>query len=64
VEAGKPLGRATFTKHSIFAGLHYYAARKGTGLLAVAGVNAVCERRGHKAGYEKDQCNNYQQEQH
>jgi hypothetical protein len=63
VEAVKALGRTTFSKHSIFASLHYRTNCRGTGLLAVA-IDAVCERRGHKAGYEKDQRDDYQQEEH
>jgi len=50
VESAKVLGSTAFTKHLFFASPHYCAAD----LLAAAGVDAVCERRGHKAGYEKD----------
>jgi hypothetical protein len=64
VEAVKALGRTTFFKHSVFASLHDSAACRGTGLLAFAGVDAVCERRGHKACYEKNQRDDYQQEEH
>jgi hypothetical protein len=46
------LGSA-FAKHPFFASPHYCAADLRI-LLAVAGVDAVCERRGRKTGYEKD----------
>jgi hypothetical protein len=62
VEAVKALGTGAFAKHPLFARSHYCAAGLRSGLLGAAGVDAVCERRGHKAGYEKDQRNDYQQE--
>jgi hypothetical protein len=62
VEAIKALGSA-FAEHSFFARPHYCAADLRT-LLAAAGVDAVCERGGRKASYEKDQRNDYQQEEH
>jgi hypothetical protein len=47
----KALGIA-FAKHSFLAGQHYCAADLRAGLLT-AGVDAVCEGRGRKAGHEK-----------
>jgi hypothetical protein len=60
VEEAKVLGARAFTEHPFFACPHYCAADLRSGLLGVAGVR---ERRGHKAGYEKDQRNYYQQEE-
>jgi hypothetical protein len=63
VEAIKALGRTTIAKHSTFGCPHYYAAGLQACLLVVA-VDAVCECRGYKGGYEKDKSNNYHQEEH
>jgi hypothetical protein len=64
VEAVKALGAGAFAKHPFFASPHYCAADLRSGLLGAAGAGAVCERSRHKAGYEKDQRNDYQQEKH
>jgi hypothetical protein len=64
VEAARALGTGAFAKHPFFARQHYCAADLQSGLLATAIVDAICECRGHKAGYEKDQSNDYQQEDH
>jgi hypothetical protein len=64
VEAVKALGAGTFTKHPFFARLYYCTADLRSGLLAAAIIDAVCERRGHEAGYEKYERNDYQQKQH
>jgi hypothetical protein len=64
VEAARALGAGAFAKHPLFASPHYCAADLQSGLLVTAIVDAICERRGHKAGYEKDQSNNYQEEEH
>jgi len=63
VESIRVLGRAAIAKRSFFAGPHYRAAGLRASLLAVA-RDTVCERRGHKAGYEKDQRNDHQQKEH
>jgi hypothetical protein len=62
MEAVEALGAGAFAKHPLFARPHYCAADLRSVLLAAAGVGTVCKRRGHKAGYEKDQRNDYQQE--
>jgi hypothetical protein len=62
VESIKALG-AAITKHPFFAGPYYRAADLRASLLAVAD-DTVCERSGDKAGYEKDQRNDYQQKEH
>jgi hypothetical protein len=62
MESIKVLG-AAIAKHSFFAGPHYRAADLRASLLTVAG-DTVCERRSDKAGYEKDQRNDYQQKEH
>jgi hypothetical protein len=64
VEEAKALGTIAFAKHPIFACLHYCTVRLRSGLLAAACAEAVCERRGHKAGYDKDKCNDHQQEEY
>jgi hypothetical protein len=48
----------------MLACLHYCTADLRGGLLGAVCAKAVCERCGHKAGYEKDKRNDYQQEEH
>jgi hypothetical protein len=56
MEQVKALGAGTLAKHPLFARAHDCAADLQSTLLGVACVvvDAVCERRGDKAGYEKD----------
>jgi hypothetical protein len=63
MEEAEALGARAFSKHPFFACPHYCAADlQSCLLLGVAGADIVCERGCHKACYEKDKCDYYQQE--
>jgi len=51
-------------EYPFFTSLHNYATNLRASLLVATRVDAVCECRGYKAGYEKNQRNDYQQEKY